>query len=79
MGSFFSAGPLNLDRYHATEQLVSFPPKAQATPCKPVLFDLAFNDIEYNDITQRFPVLITLRCAHFVFTSTFQDTFINIY
>jgi len=39
-----------LDQYHAPKQLVSFPPNFQATPCKPVLFDLAFNFVDAAEV-----------------------------
>lgn len=34
-------------------QLLSFPPEFQAAPTKPILFDLAFNAIQYPDITRK--------------------------
>lgn len=39
-----------LDQYHVSDALVSFPPNFQATPCKPVLFDLAFNYVDATDV-----------------------------
>lgn len=39
-----------LDQYHASAKLVSFPPNFQSTACKPVLFDLAFNFLDGNNV-----------------------------
>jgi len=36
-------------------QLVEFPPNFVPVPCKPILFDLAYNFIEFQPITNRFP------------------------
>eukprot|EP00462_Mataza_sp_D1_P011020 CAMPEP_0175149574 /NCGR_PEP_ID=MMETSP0087-20121206/17324_1 /TAXON_ID=136419 /ORGANISM="Unknown Unknown, Strain D1" /LENGTH=605 /DNA_ID=CAMNT_0016435291 /DNA_START=16 /DNA_END=1836 /DNA_ORIENTATION=+ len=44
-----------LDAYKACKQIVPFPPDFQATPAKPVLFDLAYNAVEYPDIEGRLP------------------------
>jgi len=33
--------------------LVHFPPLLQPTPCKPVLFDLAFNHLDFPDLSHR--------------------------
>lgn len=35
-------------------RLVEFPPSYAAAPCKPILFDLAFNYIEFPDVSKRF-------------------------
>jgi signal recognition particle subunit SRP68 len=34
-------------------QLVEFPPPIEAVPCKPVLFDLALNHLEYPSLESR--------------------------
>jgi len=36
--------------------LVNFPPKLETVPCKPVLFDLAFNSLQYPDLSKRVQV-----------------------
>jgi len=36
-------------------QLVEFPPNFLPVPCKPILFDLAYNFIEFQPIAHRFP------------------------
>jgi signal recognition particle subunit SRP68 len=33
--------------------IVRLPPDFQAVPCKPILFDIAFNELEFPDISQR--------------------------
>jgi signal recognition particle subunit SRP68 len=46
-----------LDMYDAGSatdnfNLISFPPNFEATPCKPILFDLAFNSLAFPDISK---------------------------
>lgn len=45
----------HIDAYKVSDNLVPFPPDFQATPAKPVLFDLAYNSVDYPDITGRLP------------------------
>lgn len=45
----------HLDSYKVSDNLVPFPPDFQATPAKPVLFDLAYNAVDYPDISARLP------------------------
>lgn len=45
----------SLDEYRAFSTLAPFPPDFLATGCKPILFDLALNQIEFPDIKPRFP------------------------
>uniref|UniRef100_A0A6A7G753 Signal recognition particle subunit SRP68 n=1 Tax=Hirondellea gigas TaxID=1518452 RepID=A0A6A7G753_9CRUS len=33
--------------------LIHFPPRFEAIPCKPILFDLAFNYVEFRDLSHR--------------------------
>ena len=44
-----------LDDFHRSnpDALIDFPPKLQTVPCKPLLFDLARNEIAYPDIGDR--------------------------
>jgi len=54
-----AAAPLpllqRLDRFDARpdEPLIAFPPKLEAVPCKPLLFDIARNRIQFPDLQQR--------------------------
>lgn len=34
-------------------ELVKLPPEFRATPCKPLLFDMAFNELEFPDLSER--------------------------
>uniref|UniRef100_A0A7S3S8S4 Uncharacterized protein n=1 Tax=Strombidinopsis acuminata TaxID=141414 RepID=A0A7S3S8S4_9SPIT len=44
-----------LDRFESRpgEPLIAFPPKLEAVPCKPLLFDIARNHIQFPDLEER--------------------------
>jgi hypothetical protein len=44
-----------LDRFETRpdEPLIAFPPKLEAVPCKPLLFDIARNQIQFPELQQR--------------------------
>ncbi|KAF4046313.1 RNA-binding signal recognition particle 68 [Phytophthora infestans] len=44
----FEAGSIEGHR-----ELVKLPPEFRAVPCKPLLFDVAFNELEFPDLTER--------------------------
>ncbi|KAE9025738.1 hypothetical protein PR003_g11609 [Phytophthora rubi] len=44
----FEAGSIKGHR-----ELVKLPPEFRAVPCKPLLFDVAFNELEFPDLTER--------------------------
>ncbi|KAK1929138.1 Signal recognition particle subunit SRP68 [Phytophthora citrophthora] len=44
----FEAGSIEGHR-----ELVKLPPEFRAVPCKPLLFDMAFNELEFPDLTER--------------------------
>ncbi|EGZ14127.1 hypothetical protein PHYSODRAFT_335802 [Phytophthora sojae] len=44
----FEAGSIKDHR-----ELVKLPPEFRAVPCKPLLFDVAFNELEFPDLTER--------------------------
>ena len=35
------------------DYLIDFPPKLEAVPCKPLLFDISRNEIQFPDLSER--------------------------